>query len=108
MFGVVKLVTRRKLLIISLGAFFLLCAHDWIQPREREISTRTAVFAIEEYRALISPRLKGRVFCRFKPTCSEYGLESVKKYGAVIGGAKALWRIARCGPWTPMGTVDPP
>lgn len=86
----------------------LLIAHDTVANRDRQISTRLAVTAIERYRRHISPLLVGRVHCRFKPTCSAYGLSSVKTHGAVVGGIKAVGRIARCNPWTPMGTIDPP
>jgi putative membrane protein insertion efficiency factor len=97
--------------MILLGAATLVAgvaAHDASVPTPREISTRAAVGAIEGYRAAISPRLEGRVRCRFRPTCSAYGLESVRKYGAVRGGWRAAKRIARCRPGTPAGTVDPP
>ena len=67
-----------------------------------------ALFAIDEYRAHVSPHLRGVVQCRFTPTCSYYGRESIRKYGVLIGGAKAAWRVARCGPWTKPGTSDPP
>ena len=70
--------------------------------------TRPALFAIDEYRAYISPHLRGVVQCRFQPTCSYYGRESIRKYGVIIGGAKTAWRIARCGPWTKLHTPDPP
>ncbi len=96
---------------ILLGAATLLggvAAHDAAVPREGEVSTRAAIRAIEGYRAWISPRLEGRVRCRFRPTCSVYGLESVRKFGALRGGWKAAKRIARCTPMTPMGTLDPP
>jgi len=45
-------------------------------------------------------------YCRFQPTCSEYGYEAVAKYGIIIGGLKALWRILRCNPWH-HGGFDP-
>ncbi len=45
--------------------------------------------------------------CRFHPTCSEYLILAVKKYGAVRGTAKGLARICRCHPWNPGG-VDWP
>ena len=45
-------------------------------------------------------------YCRFKPTCSEYSYEAVKKYGVIYGGIKALWRIMRCNPWS-KGGYDP-
>lgn len=99
--------------VIRITAVFLalvggIAAHDAAAAREREWTTRAAVAAIEEYREHVSPRLKGRIVCRFEPSCSLYGLESVKKHGAIRGGWKAASRIARCNPWTPMGTLDPP
>ena len=45
-------------------------------------------------------------FCRFNPTCSEYGLEAIKKYGIIKGGVKTIWRILRCNPWNKGGN-DP-
>jgi putative membrane protein insertion efficiency factor len=67
-----------------------------------------ALFAIGEYRAHLSPHLRGVVQCRFTPTCSAYGQGAIRKYGFYIGSAKTIWRIARCGPWTKAGTVDQP
>ena len=48
------------------------------------------------------------VECRFTPTCSHYGEAVIQKYGFVRGGWMSLRRVARCGPWTPKGTVDLP
>ena len=48
------------------------------------------------------------VRCRFTPTCSHYGAGAIAKYGAWKGSWLAAWRVLRCGPWTPMGTYDPP
>ncbi len=45
-------------------------------------------------------------FCRFKPTCSEYGYEAIAKYGIFKGGLKAFWRILRCNPFS-KGGDDP-
>ncbi len=45
-------------------------------------------------------------FCRFRPTCSEYAVEALEKYGVVKGGSKALWRVLRCNPWN-KGGWDP-
>ncbi len=45
-------------------------------------------------------------FCRFTPTCSEYGKEAVEKYGVAKGAAMAAWRVARCNPWN-KGGYDP-
>jgi hypothetical protein len=45
-------------------------------------------------------------YCRFHPSCSEYGYQAIEKYGLFRGGVKALWRIMRCNPWS-RGGIDP-
>lgn len=45
-------------------------------------------------------------FCRFHPTCSEYGYQAIEKYGVIKGGFKAFWRILRCNPFN-KGGYDP-
>lgn len=45
--------------------------------------------------------------CRYEPTCSEYFLGAVQKYGAIRGAWRGLLRICRCHPWHPGG-YDPP
>jgi len=45
-------------------------------------------------------------FCRFSPTCSQYGVEAIDKYGIIKGGLMTSWRILRCNPWN-KGGYDP-
>ncbi|EHQ30197.1 membrane protein insertion efficiency factor YidD [Mucilaginibacter paludis] len=52
---------------------------------------------IKLYQILLSPILGAQ--CRYTPTCSQYGIEAIKKYGAFKGGWLTLKRIARCNPW---------
>ncbi|MDO4877812.1 MAG: membrane protein insertion efficiency factor YidD [Neisseria sp.] len=56
---------------------------------------------IEFYRYCISPLIPPR--CRYTPTCSQYALDAVQKYGALKGGLLAVRRIARCHPWGGSG-----
>lgn len=56
------------------------------------------------YKKFISP-LKPKS-CRFYPTCSDYALIAIEKYGVVLGGLKALKRILKCHPFNPGG-YDP-
>jgi putative membrane protein insertion efficiency factor len=56
------------------------------------------------YRACISPLTPPS--CRFTPTCSQYAIEAIKKYGPFKGGWLALKRICRCHPWGGHG-YDP-
>lgn len=83
-------------------------AHDAGSRPGNAFGARMAIAAIDAYRSTISPRLSGVVTCRFKPTCSLYGRAAIRKYGLARGGSKTVARIARCGPWTPAGTVDLP
>ena len=59
---------------------------------------------IKGYKTLISPILPPS--CRYYPTCSDYGVEAIKKYGPFKGCWLALKRIARCHPWGGHG-YDP-
>jgi uncharacterized protein len=62
------------------------------------------VFFIKIYQKLISPILPPS--CRFYPTCSEYAIQAITKYGVFKGGAKSAWRIVRCNPFN-KGGFDP-
>ncbi|MBI3562831.1 MAG: membrane protein insertion efficiency factor YidD [Gammaproteobacteria bacterium] len=59
---------------------------------------------IRVYRLLLSPFLGQH--CRFTPSCSEYAMESLQRFGAGRGGWMALRRVARCHPWH-AGGYDP-
>lgn len=45
-------------------------------------------------------------FCRFYPTCSDYAIQAIEKYGIIRGGFKASWRVLRCNPFNKGGN-DP-
>ncbi len=46
-------------------------------------------------------------YCKFTPSCSEYGYQVIKKYGVIRGLPRAAWRIIRCNPWS-KGGIDKP
>ncbi len=62
------------------------------------------IVLIRFYRKYISP-IKGTK-CPYFPTCSEYGMEAIEKYGAIKGGFLAIYRIIRCNPFS-KGGYDP-
>jgi uncharacterized protein len=60
---------------------------------------------IQAYRKVISPFFPPR--CRFYPSCSAYGVASIRKYGPFVGLYRTLMRLLRCHPWH-AGGYDPP
>lgn len=64
------------------------------------------VALISMYRATLSGWLGGQ--CRFYPSCSRYAEQAIRVHGAVKGSAMAIWRIARCGPFTDGGVDHVP
>ncbi|GAA0745705.1 membrane protein insertion efficiency factor YidD [Clostridium oceanicum] len=62
------------------------------------------IFFINLYRKYISPRK--RQCCKFYPTCSQYAIDAINKYGALKGTFMAIKRILRCHPFS-KGGYDP-
>jgi putative membrane protein insertion efficiency factor len=62
------------------------------------------IFFIRAYRLLISPILPPS--CRFTPTCSEYAMQAIQKYGVLRGIYLAAKRLLRCHPFH-SGGYDP-
>ncbi len=60
---------------------------------------------IRFYQYYISPL--HRPSCRFYPTCSNYSIEAIKKFGPLQGVLMSVYRVLRCGPWS-AGGYDPP
>jgi uncharacterized protein len=99
---------RRVVLFVSASLVAGL-AWDLTRPPASAWSNRTAISAIHLYQRVASPLLSSAgVHCRFYPTCSRYAEQALERHGLLKGGWMAAKRIARCGPWTPVGTVDLP
>ncbi|RKY64340.1 MAG: membrane protein insertion efficiency factor YidD [Candidatus Latescibacterota bacterium] len=64
------------------------------------------IFLVHLYRKLLSP-LKPPS-CRFHPTCSEYAILALRKYGPIRGLLRSLWRVLRCNPLYRGNFVDFP
>lgn len=71
----------------------------------RPVVDRAGRAAILGYRRWLSHRWPGQ--CRFTPTCSQYGLTAVERYGLAVGGRIAADRLRRCRPDVRRGTQDP-
>ncbi len=60
---------------------------------------------INLYQILISPLLGSN--CKFSPTCSNYAIEALKKYGLIKGFYLGATRILKCNPWNKNCGYDP-
>lgn len=72
--------------------------------RIARLASLPLVALIRCYQYMISPLLGRR--CRYFPTCSEYAVEALQRYGPVKGLWLGIRRILRCHPWHPGG-YDP-
>lgn len=71
---------------------------------EMQIGKNIALLLLRGYKAVISPWLQPS--CRYVPTCSEYAMEAIDRYGALRGSWMGLRRILRCHPFV-KGGYDP-
>lgn len=69
-----------------------------------QLPANLMILLIRIYQITLSPFI-GRN-CRYTPTCSNYGIEAIKKYGAIKGGWLTIKRILSCNPWGGSG-YDP-
>ena len=68
------------------------------------VARKLLIGLVTLYQVLLSPWWGRR--CRFYPSCSEYGVQALQKYGIFKGGWLTVKRIARCHPFNPGG-YDP-
>jgi putative membrane protein insertion efficiency factor len=69
-----------------------------------KIAKNIVLLLLRGYKWAISPMFLPA--CRYVPTCSEYAMEAVDRYGLVRGGILAIWRVLRCHPFA-RGGYDP-
>jgi uncharacterized protein len=90
---------RRRLLYVGASLLGLL----WLNGQA------VAIGGIHAYQRTVAPLLTlAGAECRFTPTCSRYAEIVITRDGLLLGSWKTAKRIARCGPWTDVGTVDDP
>jgi putative component of membrane protein insertase Oxa1/YidC/SpoIIIJ protein YidD len=101
-------VKRRLVTVAVVGLLLLPIAIDLSRAPERQLSAAVLLHAIDAYQHRFrrsAAALGAR--CRFVPSCSRYAEAVIRRDGALVGGARAAWRVLRCGPWTAKGTPDP-
>lgn len=95
--------TYLGLLVLTAG----LAVADSYRAPDKQIGARLYVTAVEGYQDVGLRTLGGRVRCRYSPTCSNYSVEAVERYGLSKGLRMTVARVWRCRASVPLGTSDP-
>jgi putative component of membrane protein insertase Oxa1/YidC/SpoIIIJ protein YidD len=72
-----------------------------------QLTSRAWIAGVHAYRVVGHPLLEGRIQCRYAPTCSEYSVQAVRRFGIRRGLAMTVQRLQSCKIDVPLGTDDP-
>jgi len=61
---------------------------------------------IKYWQRFVSPLYAWAIHCKYEPSCSQFAIDAIRKYGTVKGCCKAGWRICKCNPLSKGGN-DP-
>ena len=107
--GFARWATSHRTWVVMVVLVVAFGAADARQAPGQQVGARWALAGITWYQRTLSARLPTfGVSCRFVPTCSRYAHAVIGEHGLWTGTRLTLGRLARCGPWTPHGTADPP
>jgi len=105
------MIARRSTLMptaLALVAGFMLgLAVDLGHPAPEQVTGRLYQAALEGYHAYVHPITGQFIRCRYRPTCSRYSSEAVKRFGIVRGLKLTIVRLLSCRPSVAPGTLDP-
>ena len=96
-----------RLYLGLIGVTGLLLLADALRAPQRQLSAWLYVRAVRWYQGPIRRSTKGWIRCRFQPTCSEYSIESVQRFGIGAGLLRTTNRLYRCRNTVAAGTFDP-
>ena len=108
-----RLSTLRKLLkkppvwLAFAGLLIISVILDLRREPPNQVGARLYVIAVRGYQACVSPLIRGFVCCRYYPSCSDYSIQAVERYGLGKGLELTGARICRCTSGVPVGTFDP-
>jgi uncharacterized protein len=75
-------------------------------PADLSLAQRLTLGCLRAYKVMFSPMFAGS--CRFQPSCSDYAVEAVARFGVVRGSFLAARRLARCNPFGASGLDQVP
>lgn len=93
---------------ILAGVFFagLLIFADTLRSPEDQLTAKAYIGFVHGYQSYGRPLLEGVVACRYRPTCSDYSIQAVERFGIWRGLYLTFKRLFACTDDVPMGTVD--
>lgn len=97
---------RPETYLIALLVLLALGIIDSYRSPLNQVTGRLYVGSAHLYQAIGRPLLEGRIQCRYQPTCSDYSIEAVQKYGIRKGLILTVRRINSCQTSVPFGTQD--
>ena len=98
---------RPQTYLALLVAVILLVVLDSFRSPANQVTVPIYVSGVRLYQALGRPLLKGRIRCRYQPTCSDYSIAAVREYGIRRGLLLTVKRVNSCTTKVPLGTPDP-
>jgi putative membrane protein insertion efficiency factor len=107
MSGLRQSLKRPETYLFFVGISLLALALETFRSPESQLTGQFYIGGVHLYQALGRPLLKGRIECRYRPTCSEYSIEAVRQYGLRHGIALTVHRIESCTTDVKPGTFDP-
>jgi uncharacterized protein len=103
-----RLIKRPEPYLAVLALLMALSAIDSLRSPDRQVTVRAYSLAIHVYRRLGHPITHALgVRCPYRPTCSEYSVEAVRKHGIIRGLEMTAKRLASCNSRVLYGTRDP-
>jgi uncharacterized protein len=103
-----RLIKRPESYLAALALLAVLAGVDSLRAPDHQMTVRVYPAVIRIYRHLGHPITHAfGVRCRYRPTCSEYSIEAVRKYGIIRGLELTAKRLASCNSRVPFGTPDP-
>jgi putative membrane protein insertion efficiency factor len=98
---------RPETYLAMLSIMILFVVLDSYRSPANQVTGCLYVTGVHLYQVIGRPLLKGRIQCRYQPTCSEYSIEAVRVYGIRRGLLLTVKRINSCTTKVPLGTPDP-
>jgi putative membrane protein insertion efficiency factor len=102
-----KRLKRPETYLAPVVLLYALAALDSFRQPSKQITTRAYLAAVHGYQHYGRPLLQPYIHCRYRPTCSEYSIQAVRKWGIRYGLVLTTKRLLSCTSAVPLGTPDP-